>query len=124
MDKKTPQPLSRSFAYAFSGIAQGLAQRNMRIHLVFAVIAIVACALLRCTVAEWAIVLVLMLIPIKVAYSDGGTGGYRALLWQVEKLHRFTEVDNGQIGYLVGTRVTLLCGLIPVYDDTHVVTEP
>ncbi|MBR3077648.1 MAG: hypothetical protein IKQ54_10600 [Oscillospiraceae bacterium] len=71
-----------------------------------------------------AIVLVLMLIPIKVAYSDGGTGGYRALLWQVEKLHRFTEVDNGQIGYLVGTRVTLLCGLIPVYDDTHVVTEP
>ena len=60
MDKKTPQPLSRSFAYAFSGIAQGLAQRNMRIHLVFAVIAIVACALLRCTVAEWIIVLVLI----------------------------------------------------------------
>ena len=60
MGKKEPQPLSRSFACAFSGIAQGFAQRNMRIHLTFAVIAIVACALLRCTVAEWAIVLVLI----------------------------------------------------------------
>ena len=68
-----------------------------------------------------AIVLVLMLIPIKLAYLDGGTGGYRAVLWQVEKLHRMLDADGS---YLVGTRVTLLCGLIPVYDDTHVVTEP
>ncbi len=67
------------------------------------------------------VLLVLMLIPIKLAYLDGGTGGYRAVLWQVEKLHRMLDVDGS---YLVGTRVTLLCGLIPVYDDTHVVTEP
>ena len=60
MDKKTQQPLSRSFGYALSGIGQALGQRNMRIHVVIAVIAIVACALLRCTAIEWAIVLVLI----------------------------------------------------------------
>ena len=60
MGKKSPQSLPRSFACAFSGIAQGFGQRNMRIHLVVAVLAIIACAVLRCTAVEWAIVLVLI----------------------------------------------------------------
>jgi len=57
---KKGQPLPRSFACAFSGIAQGFGQRNMRIHLVVAVLAIIACAVLRCTAVEWAVVLVLI----------------------------------------------------------------
>lgn len=55
------QSLPRSFANALAGIAQGVAtQRNMRIHVVVAVLAIIACAVLRCTSVEWAIVLVLI----------------------------------------------------------------
>ncbi len=68
-----------------------------------------------------ALVLVLMLIPIRTAYYDGGTVKYSAVLWQIEKLHKMLDADGN---YLVGTRVTLLCGLIPVYDDTSVVTDP
>lgn len=53
--------LVRSFGFAFSGIGQAFAtQRNMRIHAVVAVCALVACAVLRCTPAEWAIVIVLI----------------------------------------------------------------
>ena len=67
-----------------------------------------------------ALLLILMLIPVRTAYNDGGTMGYEAILWQVEQLHRIADTDRGQ-GFLVGTRVTLLCGLITVYDDTTVV---
>lgn len=57
--------LSQSFGHAFSGIAQGaLTQRNMRIHIVVAVIAILACAFLRCTVVEWAIVIAFIALVI------------------------------------------------------------
>ena len=52
--------LAESFGFAFSGIGQAFAQRNMRIHLVFAILAIAACIVLECTVVEWAIVLVLI----------------------------------------------------------------
>jgi len=70
------------------------------------------------------IMLALMLIPIKLDYNDGGTVAYSAVLWQVELPHRIIVEENGQIGYLVGARVTLLCGLITVYDDTYIRMEP
>ena len=70
------------------------------------------------------IMLALMLIPIKLDYNDGGTVAYSAVLWQVERPHRIIEEENGQIAYLVGARVTLLCGLITVYDDTYIRMEP
>ena len=68
------------------------------------------------------VLLVLMLIPVHVYMNDGGTEGWDAVLWQVEKLHR---IQDGNC-YLVGTRVTLLpFGLITVYDDTVVMpNEP
>ena len=53
--------LFRSFGHAFAGIGRTIArERNMRIHVVVAVLAVVACALLRCTPVEWAIVIVLI----------------------------------------------------------------
>ena len=48
----------RGFAYAFSGIGHTIAtQRNMKVHLVVAVIALILCAVLQCTVTEWALVI-------------------------------------------------------------------
>ena len=70
-----------------------------------------------------ALVLVLLLIPIKTDYLDGGTVKYSAVLWQVEDLHRIVSLDNGEMGWLVGPRVTLLCGLITVYDGTRMVAD-
>ncbi|MGI6220655.1 MAG: diacylglycerol kinase family protein [Coriobacteriales bacterium] len=55
------QSLAHSFGCAFSGIAQGAAsQRNMKIHIAVAVLAIIACTVLKCTAMEWAVVLVLI----------------------------------------------------------------
>lgn len=51
--------LVRSFGYAFVGIANTIGgERNMRIHVVVAIAALVACAVLRCTPVEWCIVIV------------------------------------------------------------------
>ena len=53
--------LVRSFGYAFAGIGRTIAgERNMRIHAVFAVAAVIACIVLRCTPLEWGVVLILI----------------------------------------------------------------
>ena len=63
----------------------------------------------------WILVLVLALcVPIHVNMTDGGSEGWYAMLWQLDHCH---EISAN--GFLVGTRVSLLFGLIPVYDDTH-----
>jgi diacylglycerol kinase len=51
--------MRKVFGYALSGIAHTVrTQRNMRIHLVVAVLALVAAAALRLTPGEWAIILI------------------------------------------------------------------
>ena len=63
----------------------------------------------------WILILVLALcVPIHVNMTDGGSEGWYAVLWQLDRCHELSEN-----GFLVGTRVSLLFGLIPVYDDTH-----
>ena len=53
--------LPGAFACAFRGIRDALLmQRNMRIHIVFAVVALVLCWALRCTPVEWAVVIAMI----------------------------------------------------------------
>ena len=53
--------LLRSFGFAFSGVGQTVkGERNMRIHIAFAVFAVVMCAVLRCTPVEWAVIVVII----------------------------------------------------------------
>lgn len=55
------QDLPGAFACAFRGIRDALLlQRNMRIHIVFAVVALVLCWALRCTPVEWAVVIAMI----------------------------------------------------------------
>ncbi len=55
------QDLPDAFACAFRGIRDALLlQRNMRIHIVFAVVALVLCWALRCTPVEWAVVIAMI----------------------------------------------------------------
>ncbi|MCX7669331.1 MAG: diacylglycerol kinase family protein [Anaerolineae bacterium] len=50
--------LLRSFSYAFAGLGYAIrTQRNLRIHLIIAVLVVVAAAILQVTAAEWAILL-------------------------------------------------------------------
>jgi diacylglycerol kinase len=64
MDEKPPPTRHRSslratFGYAFAGIAVAVrTQRNMKIHLVTAVLALILCAVLRLAPVEWAIILI------------------------------------------------------------------
>ena len=68
------------------------------------------------------VLLLLMLIPFRVSFLDGGSSGWNAALWQVKQCHEMLDAEGH---YLVGTRVTLLFGLITVYDDTvTVLGEP
>ena len=63
----------------------------------------------------WILILVLALcVPIHVNMTDGGSEGWYAVLWQLDRCHELSEN-----GFLVGTRVSLLFGLIPIYDDTY-----
>lgn len=62
----------------------------------------------------WLLLLPVLLIPVHVHMTDGGSEGWHAILWQLDHCHEFSDK-----GFLVGTRVSLLFGLIPVYDDTH-----
>ena len=67
------------------------------------------------------LLLVLMLIPAHVYMTDGGSKGWYAILWQYTDCFEIAEKD-GQFGYTVGPRVTILpFGLITVFDDTHFV---
>ncbi len=68
-DNKTsddiPRSLPRSFSYAFRGIATAVAgERNMKIHIAAAVAALIACAALRCTPVEWAIVIIMIALVV------------------------------------------------------------
>ncbi len=60
-----PRSVTHSFGYALHGIAHSAAtERNLKIHIVAAVLALVACAVLRCTSSEWAIVIVMVALVI------------------------------------------------------------
>lgn len=55
------QSLPSAFRCAFRGIWETVSsQRNMKIHLAVAVVALVLCAVLRCTAAEWAVVIAMI----------------------------------------------------------------
>ncbi len=56
-----PRNIWRSFGYALCGIANVIAtERNIKIHVVAAVVALVACAVLQCTPTEWLFVIVMV----------------------------------------------------------------
>jgi len=55
--------LIRSFGYALAGIKNTVfGERNMRIHVVVMVVALVACALLQCQPMEWCIVITFIVL--------------------------------------------------------------
>lgn len=61
------------------------------------------------------VILVIVMIPIRVQYKDGGSGGWHAIAWQYTKYHKMLGVDGE---YLVGTEIKLF-GALTIYDDTH-----
>ena len=56
---------------------------------------------------------VVLLIPMRVVYKDGGSGGWHAIAWQYTRYH---EIADG--GYIVGSTFTLF-GRLTVYDSRH-----
>ncbi len=62
------------------------------------------------------IALLIVMIPIRVVYKDGGSGGWHAVAWQYTKYHKMLGIDGA---YRVGTEVKLF-GALTVYDDTRV----
>ena len=62
-----------------------------------------------------AVLILLLLVPIHVRMTDGGSEGWHAGLWQLTRVHELTDQ-----GMLTGTRVMLLFGLIPVFDNTAI----
>lgn len=60
MKKTGKNPLYKSFGFAFEGIYAGIRkERNMKIHCLFAVCVVIAGAILRISILEWCICLVL-----------------------------------------------------------------
>ncbi|MDE6519068.1 MAG: hypothetical protein K2K91_01210 [Ruminococcus sp.] len=67
-------------------------------------------------------VLIIMLIPIKSQYKDGGTVKYNAVLYGITKHHAIYSERNspsGKVGYNIGTTVRILW--FDVYDNVKFV---
>lgn len=59
------QNLTDAFRCALGGIVEAFrTQRNMRIHSVFAILALLLCAILRCTAVEWGLVIAFIVLVI------------------------------------------------------------
>ena len=70
------------------------------------------------TIRIIAIVLALiLLIPIRVVYKDGGSVGWWAIAWKYTRYHAIAP-DNADGNYIVGSTLTLF-GVLTVYDSTH-----
>ncbi len=61
--KKQKQSLASSFRFAFAGIKRAFSERNFKIECVFAVLACVLGAVLRCSATEW-LVLVIFIVGV------------------------------------------------------------
>ena len=55
------------------------------------------------------IIAIILLVPIKEHYKDGGTIKYNAVLWGVTKHHGITFDSAGNAGYNTGITVRILC---------------
>ena len=51
---------------------------------------------------------IVLLVPIPMRLEDGGTVVYRAVLYQVEDVHRLGAVDTAEDEYLEGMIVRIL----------------
>ena len=51
---------------------------------------------------------IVLLVPIPMRLKDGGTVDYRAVLYQVEDVHRLGVVDTAEDEYLEGMIVRIL----------------
>ena len=51
---------------------------------------------------------IVLLVPIPMRLKDGGTVDYRAVLYQVEDVHRLGAVDTAEDEYLEGMIVRIL----------------
>ncbi|MBR5947651.1 MAG: hypothetical protein IKZ82_03240 [Clostridia bacterium] len=71
-----------------------------------------------------AVLLVLMLIPIRHKYKDGGTVAWKSILYSVYDMHADAgiEAETGKNLYTVGTRIELLG--FTVLDNTHDAPDP
>lgn len=58
------------------------------------------------------LICVILLIPIRIGYKDGGTVEYMAIAYSIIKVHSLSSEGEG---FYVGTQVRIL--LWKVYDD-------
>ncbi|MDE5861286.1 MAG: hypothetical protein K2H28_03740 [Ruminococcus sp.] len=61
------------------------------------------------------VIALILLVPIKEGYKDGGTIKYNAILWSVTKHHSIAHDSAGNCGNNTGTTVRILC--FEVYSD-------
>ena len=62
------------------------------------------------------LLVVMLLIPIKSVYKDGGTKVYSAILYDVYDVHRIYDYNDQETKYIEGKIVVILG--IEVYNDT------
>ncbi|MDE5557062.1 MAG: hypothetical protein K2J32_05120 [Ruminococcus sp.] len=55
------------------------------------------------------VIALILLVPIKECYRDGGTVKYNSVLWSLTKHHEMTQDSTGNHGYNTGATVRILC---------------
>ena len=75
-----------------------------------------ACDMKKRIITISILVLLLLIIPITLHYSDGGTTAYKAALYTIYQVHRIHDSADGP-DYIEGTIVKILGH--EVYNDTE-----
>ena len=63
------------------------------------------------------VALVILLIPIRMNLKDGGSVRYKALVYEVTKIHQFSPEVDGVKPYIDGFEIKILG--MTVYRDTN-----
>jgi diacylglycerol kinase len=117
VQKLPPNPhrssLANTFRYALEGLVYTIrSQRNMKLHLVAAALALIASALLRLATLEWAIIILLIGLVFMAEMLNTAIEAIVDLL--SPDYHRLAKIakDVGAGMVLVLALVSVICGLL------------
>ena len=64
-----------------------------------------------------AIIVVILLTPVRMNLKDGGSVSYKALVYEVTKIHQFSSEVDGLKPYIDGFEIKILG--MPVYREIY-----
>lgn len=113
MKNEKKEPMSRSFGYAFEGIATAISkERNMKIHCVMMILVVAAGTLLHISAMEWCICLILFGLVISLEMVNTAIEAVVDLVTEERKPLAKLAKDTAAGAVLVAAFMAAMAGCI------------